>query len=105
MGKIGEILVGFKTILGVVIQIAGAVGMLGAALMDYINGIEGSGLVKGALGLGFMGNAFSQVGIRFSKKAVVVSAAPATHGPNEGLIPASRIVGTIVDEGSVAKKS
>jgi len=104
MGKVGEYLVGLKTILGAIIQIAGAVGMVAAALSDYLGGIEGAGLVKGAVGLGFAGNAIGQLGIRFAKKSLVLNTEALQSGPDAGLIPPSKVVGEIVNASEVAGK-
>lgn len=71
--KIAGWLEGFKTILGSIIQIAGAIGMIAAGLSDYLNGVDGGGLVKDAVGLGFAGNAIGQLGIRFSKKNIRIN--------------------------------
>lgn len=72
MGKLEKYLIGFKTILGAIIQIAGAVGMVANGIMDYLNSVPGGGGVKTFVGLGFAGNAIGQIGIRFAKKRIEI---------------------------------
>ena len=71
MTKLLTSLEGYRTILGAIIQIVGAVGLIAAGLLDYLNGIGGGGAIKETVGLAFAGNAISQLGIRFSKKPIV----------------------------------